>query len=105
MDWQEDMVPRRKPSQKKPPKKAKHKHDYQPCILVYERKYDRKRPKVPATYCSICGKIGDMHWLYGLLPSWMEDLPQNTPEFYVADIYKDKYVDLKEGTSCQNKPR
>lgn len=106
------MAPRRKPSQKKPPKKARHKHHYQDCILVYMRKYGHLSPEkgfqpeivnVPATYCTICGKIGDVNLFYDLFHEGKADLPQNLPEFHIADIYKDSYVHLKEAVSCQDK--
>ena len=105
MDWQEDMVSRRKPSQKKPPKKARHKHHYQDCILAYMCKYGQLSPEngfqprivnVPATYCTICGKIGDVNLFYDLFHECKADLPQNLPEFHITDVYKDSHVNLEE---------
>lgn len=35
--------------------KSKHKHEYKECLLI-EKEYPHR-----ATYCKICGKIGDIH--------------------------------------------
>lgn len=35
--------------------KSKHKHEYVDCLLVENNRYPHK-----ATYCKICGKIGDL---------------------------------------------
>ena len=71
MEWAEEQAPRRKPSQKKPPQKAKHKHHYKPCVydivvkhghLDPERGFQPALRTVPGTYCSTCGKIGTIQY-------------------------------------------
>lgn len=39
-------------------KKAKHKHDYRPCLLKESGDITTKAILYPASYCTICGKIG-----------------------------------------------
>lgn len=65
----EEEIPRNqrmKRSKAKPPKKSKHKHVYEPCILEFNKpSYDRERGQIwiPgssfASYCPICGKVGE----------------------------------------------
>ncbi len=64
----EECCPKyKKKSQAKPPKKSKHKHYYEPCVLEYpsdwflkehERSGDKK--SVIDGYCPVCGKIGSL---------------------------------------------
>lgn len=74
MELPEEQAPRRKPSQKKPPKKARHKHNYKPCIyhivvkhghLDLERGFVPEIRTVPGDYCITCGKVGDVHYFWG----------------------------------------
>lgn len=39
-------------------KKAKHKHNYRPCLLKESGDMMTKTIMYPASYCTICGKIG-----------------------------------------------
>lgn len=62
----DEVTPYKKKTRRKPPKKAKHKHDYQPCIFEYDGiRLDKAHGFVPnpntgfGSYCTICGKIGD----------------------------------------------
>ena len=59
MDYRQDEVPKhikkKKSSVSKSKEKSKHRHEYIDCLLIEN---DRKPHK--ATYCKICGKIGDM---------------------------------------------
>lgn len=51
---------KKKPSSiSKSKEKAKHKHNYQECLLVEKKEKDHP---YRATYCTICGKIGDIHF-------------------------------------------
>jgi len=45
-----------KSSTSKSSSKSKHKHEYRECLFI-ERGHPHR-----GTYCSICGKIGDMHF-------------------------------------------
>lgn len=67
MDITNDIPKYKKKSQAKPPKKAKHKHVYGPCLIEspldwWNKPHERKK-YVPylrfASYCPICGKTGE----------------------------------------------
>lgn len=67
MDIQDDIPRYRKKSTSKPPKKSKHKHLREPCIIEYPENWHTKehlcgdgRHTSIGTYCPICGKIGDI---------------------------------------------
>ena len=63
--FDENDIPKyKKASQAKPPKKAKHKHLAEPCVIIYPRDWHTKehlRSNEKSTtidcYCPICGKI------------------------------------------------
>jgi hypothetical protein len=62
-----DIPKYKKKSQRKPPKKSKHKHIYEPCLLEiplewYAHPHERsgKTCMKFGSYCPVCGKIGDM---------------------------------------------
>ena len=64
---QNDIPKYRKKSQAKPPKKSKHKHVYEPCLLEvplewYAKPHERTGKTLLKfkSYCPVCGKIGDM---------------------------------------------
>ena len=66
-DYLEETTPYKKKSKARPPKKSKHKHDYQPCILSYPEDWwnkthlrNRKMKDVISAYCPVCGKLGDI---------------------------------------------
>lgn len=66
-NYDDDIMPYKKKSQSKAPKKAKHKHLCSPCILSYPSdwwtKEHLRKDKMTDTigaYCPICGKIGDI---------------------------------------------
>ena len=106
MEEMKDLAPRRKPSQKKPPKKAKHKHHYEPCIYRVIVKHGWLDPehgfrpavrRVPGTYCHICGKVGDIQYFWDLFdPKEPHELPTDVPEFELADAIRQKSVNLEE---------
>lgn len=67
MDHFDDVVRYKKRSKSKPPKKADHKHRYEPCVLEYNFPYGgdlRVRGFEPVRrcridgYCPVCGKVG-----------------------------------------------
>ncbi len=63
----EDIPKYRKKSQKKPPKKANHKHEWANCVyntMTYgysrEKGFYKTTELSVGTYCPICGKIGNV---------------------------------------------
>lgn len=63
-----DNLKYRKKSRRKSPKKANHKHEFQPCVFEYEGvEFNSIHGIIPTSehqfsmggYCRICGKIGD----------------------------------------------
>ena len=64
-----DDIPRyKKKAKHSPPKKAKHKHEFMPCVLEFEvPRYDKQHGQVMVKdvridgYCPICGKIDRPH--------------------------------------------
>lgn len=99
-------------------KKSKHKHQYEECLIQYDSSI-RKGHMITSlsSYCTICGKIGDRfkedksivkdyrrtvdtpigRW-YQVMTSeeLYERYYDKLPVFFVEDIYKEKYVDLKQ---------
>lgn len=63
-----DDIPRyRKKSTAKTPKKSKHKHLCEPCVIAYpddwhtkEHLRSNKMHNIIGAYCPICGKIGEL---------------------------------------------
>ena len=114
-----EIMPYKKKSTRKPPKKAKHEHRHAECILEYPwEQFDPTHGKTTApkcragSYCIVCGKIGKVDW-----ESWMtthrvlggfaveptdqyvRELDPETrtlPTFRIADYFRTKYVDLPE---------
>lgn len=101
-------------------KKSKHKHQYEECLIQHNFNFPGKEPHVTTdlqSYCIICGKIGNR---FDANKSIVKDYYRTTnsilgmcrsvitskelyiryhnkiPLFFVEDIYKDKYVDLKQ---------
>lgn len=102
-------------------KKSKHKHQYEECLIRYSSKIGlTNKPTTLITslysYCTICGKIGvklnnsivvdynrirsmpNGKTFHYIIPNeeLYERYHDKLPVFYVKDIYKDKYVNLKE---------
>lgn len=98
-------------------RKAKHKHHYEECLI--QHKFSRSESIITSlySYCIICGKIGDrfrndksivkdyrklidtpIGKCYSLITSeeLYEKYHDMMPVFFVKDIYKEKYVDLKQ---------
>lgn len=101
-------------------KKTKHKHHYEECLIQYNFSFPSKESHVTTdlqSYCIICGKIGNR---FNANKSIVKDYYRTTnsvlgmcrsvitsqelydryhnkiPVFFVVDIYKNKYVDLKQ---------
>ena len=89
-----DVPKHKKKSKKKPPKKAKHKHEYVPCVLwrnslvldkAHGFQYTGEPSKVIGTYCPICGKIGDHYdwsWMIEIEDPAYENHPNIKRRFY-----------------------
>ena len=126
MNFTEDVPKYRKKSTKKPPKKAKHKHLCEPCVIerpadLYKKEHERSGEIKPDiySYCPICGKIGDFRpdkdrWYttvrrQGVAFSFLETVPteegarelnpatRTLPTFRVYE-YCPKTVDLEDST-------
>lgn len=118
--YDDDFVPYKKKSTKTPPAKAKHKHDFLPCVFEFNvPHYNAERGWVPelavdiGSYCSICGKIGkadpnrwgryfgvpmNSFYLHGRTEEAKAELDPKTrtlPTFWVKDHLKQKTVDPK----------
>ncbi len=102
-------------------KKSKHKHQYEECLIQYNMKIGLiSKPTALTTslgsYCTICGKIGDrfkeensivkdyrrivetpIGRCYQMISSeeLYEKYHNKMPVFFVADVVKEKYVDLE----------
>ena len=98
MDYEEipKYVKRKRSSVSKSKNKSKHKHEYVDCLLIEE---DRKPHK--ASYCKICGKVGDVkffesektdHGTYRVLNAEeVFEKYKDLPQMYVKDIFQ-KYI-------------
>ena len=94
----EKDAPYKKKKKKKKPVRSDHKHDYAPCVFSWKETplcgdYPRKEYEAHAvgSYCSICGKIGDMHYLWK--GEWADDY-DGLPQFEIKSPL-DKFVTLK----------
>lgn len=104
MIYEDEEVKYRKKSQHRPPKKSKHKHIYQPCILRAPMpSFDEVHGIVPvyklvkASYCSICGKIEDYDFANLIIGTGIkEEEVLSLPTFTVEDLFLTKYVNLGE---------
>lgn len=102
--YEDEEVKYRKKSQRRPPKKSKHKHDYQPCLfrspiddfdIAIGRHLVSKIFR--GTYCSKCGKVGEWNFLDYLTDEEItEEEVFTLPLFDVNDVFAVKFVDLKE---------
>lgn len=110
------------PKQKK---KSNHKHQYEECLIQYRWNFksnifsQEQKDKIHISlqsYCTICGKIGDrfkeensivkdyrrivetpIGRCYQMISSeeLYEKYHNKIPVFFVEDIYKEEYVNLK----------
>ena len=101
---EDEEVKYRKKKQHRPPKKSKHKHDYQPCVLrAPVPSFDKVHGMVPiyklvkASYCTICGKIEDYDFVNFIIDTGIKEEEILTlPTFTVEDLFLTKYVNLEE---------
>ena len=118
----ENLTPYKKKSKSKPPKKAKHKHDFNPCVFEYDGiRFDQAHGFVPnhqtsiGCYCAICGKIGgdipdgyiqlvqtkDGSWYSEHTEAGKKELDEYTrtlPTFRIDDIFRQKFVNIESET-------
>lgn len=88
----DDIPKHRKKSTKRPPKKSRHKHTYEECLLNVEYEMDGASfgNVLMSEYCTICGKIGNKKML--------ETTKENSSGFRRLlnnDEILEKYKDLK----------
>lgn len=124
---EQEIMPYKKKSQSKPPKKSKHKHHYEPCVLEFNglrfskehgMVYDKLEACIGA-YCPVCGKLGPVEnydrWFFrqevphpvfqSLFEQCMTDEckrelnpeTRTLPTFWVEDQYFTKYVEVENG--------
>ena len=117
---------RQKISRAKPPKKAKHKHTYEPCVFEFNGPrftrehgiaYDQPDSCIGA-YCPVCGKVGELperkrwyasryisHPTFGscIEPYETEECKRELnpetrtlPTFQVDSLWATKYVDVNK---------
>lgn len=102
--YEDDVVKYRKKSQHRPPKKSKHKHDYQPCLFRAPiDDFDIALGRYPVrkifrgTYCTECGKVGEWNFYDYLIGKEItEEEVLTLPLFDVNDVFAVKFVDFKE---------
>ena len=119
----DEEVPRyKKKSKKKPPTKARHKHEYVNCVFGFNKqKFTKERGFEPepdmsiGTYCPICGKVGSTfddadrwvdHHRRGVMwfgYDWTDAAKQefnaetrSLPYFWLDDGWFQKYVEVEE---------
>lgn len=70
-------MPYKKKAKRKPVSKARHKHEYSPCVFEYDSiRFDDMHGIVPTpavsigAYCSVCGKVGSLE-----RSEWMRWVP------------------------------
>ena len=75
-------------------RKSKHKHQYKECLIQYPIIFAGKNHIKAGlyNYCTICGKIGNRFPGTELYEKYCDELPV----LFVEDIWKEKYVDLKQ---------
>ena len=103
-------------------RKSKHKHQYEECLIQYRSTFEEKTCLNTGlyTYCTICGKINErfkenksivkdyirtVDTSIGKCYSRISDeelyekYHYKLPVFFVEDIYKEKYVYLKQNNN------
>ena len=102
--YEDEEVKYRKKRQHRPPKKSKHKHDYQPCLFSspidafnIEKGHYSVHKIFQGTYCPRCGKIGEWNFLDYLKGKKItEEEVLTLPLFDVDNVFMTKFVDLEE---------
>ena len=115
----DEQIPRyRKKSNKRPPKKFNHKHQYENCVFEYiSITFSREKGFYPAikrcigSYCTICGNIGkviDRDWTIDTVHAYpiiwtekaedeMNDNTRTLPLFiFDTDLFRVKKVNLED---------
>ena len=111
---QENEIPKylkqRESNISKSNRKSKHKHHYEECLIQYHLPRSTRTYILLYSYCIICGKIGDkfkedtpIGKCYSLITDeeLYEKYHDKLPVFFVEDIYKEKYVDLKQNNNLK----
>ena len=123
---QENEIPKylkqRESNISKSNRKSKHKHHYEECLIQYHLPRITRTYILLYSYCIICGKIGDkfkenksivkdyrrtvdtpIGKCYSLITDeeLYEKYHDKLPVFFVEDIYKEKYVDLKQNNNLK----
>lgn len=80
-----EEIPKYKSKKSKKVSKSSHKHEYMPCKCVYEWEFmlrDFREISAGCTYCTICGKLKDIKFLWSEddTRKWDEENP-NVPIF------------------------
>lgn len=77
MIYEDGEMPYKKKAKRKPSKKARHKHEYNPCVFEYDSiRLDDVHGIVPTpavsigAYCPVCGKVGSV-----TTHEWMQWVP------------------------------
>lgn len=93
----DEVMPYKKKSKRKPPIKASHKHDFQSCLFDFNGiMLDKAHGFVPhpqsglGTYCVICGKIGDISF------KEPDSIDKKLPRFRIENIWSQKFVCVNE---------
>lgn len=66
--------------------KAKHKHEYKPCIL------DWNNWQVQAQYCTVCGRLSNVQ----LFSMFVKQEQKDVQRFYIGSTKLPKYIELGE---------
>ena len=105
-------------------RKSKHKHHYEECLIQYRSTFAGKTCLNTGlyTYCTICGKINErFEENKSIVKDYIKEVNSpiskckcysrisdeelyekyndKLPVFFVDDIYKEKYVDLKQNNN------
>lgn len=125
-DVYDGPIKHRKRSKKRPPAKAGHKHDFQPCMFqTYRKHFDRVHGYVQTgepsfsfgSYCPICGKTSRSdidQWLLWVplhpgsqggrfeytdrAKAELDPATRTLPTFIINDRFPPKYVSLENQT-------
>ena len=94
-------------------RKSKHKHQYEECLIQYKSTFAGKICLNTSlyTYCTICGKINErFKENKSIVKDYIREVNSpdeeiykkyhdKLPVFFVEDIYKEKYVNLKQNNN------
>ena len=94
-------------------RKSKHKHQYKECLIQYQFDFLGENNILTSlrSYCTICGKLGDrfdenksivkdyIREVNSPDEELYEKYHNKLPVFFVEDIFKEKYVNLKHNNN------